>query len=77
MIIHSNGLNDKKQGQEIKGKEKTGQDKTQQNVRPAIKEAVRNPKGRLAREEKKINLGTEDKRRSILSREEGIEFYPQ
>ena len=75
MVIHGNRLNNKAQGQEIKGKGETGQDKVQRTVRPEIKEAVKNPKERLAREEKKINLGTEDKRKSIQSRDEGIEFY--
>ena len=77
MLIHSNGLSDKEQGQEIKGKGETGQDKTQQTVRPEFREAVKNPKGRLAREKEKINVGTDDKRRSILNREERINFYPQ
>ena len=31
----------------------------------------------MAREEKKINVCAEDKRRPILSRDEGIDFYPQ
>ena len=35
-----------------------------------IKEVVKNPKERMAREEKEINMGAEDKRRPILSREE-------
>ena len=76
MVIHGNGLSNKEQEQEIKGKGETGQDKEQRTVRPEIKETFKNPKGRLARE-KKINAGTEDKRRSILSREEGIDFHPQ
>ena len=38
---------------------------------------VKNTKARLDREEKGINMSIEDKRRSILSREEGIDFYPQ
>ena len=38
---------------------------------------AKNPEGRLAREKEKINVGTDDKRRSILSREERVEFYPQ
>ena len=49
----------------------------QQTVRPEIKEVVKNLKGRLKGEEEKINVGAEDKRRSILSREGGIDFYPQ
>ena len=38
---------------------------------------VKNTKARLDREEKGINMSIEDKRRSILSREERIHFYTQ
>ena len=37
MVIHSNGLSDKEQGQEIKRKGETGLGKTQQTVGPEIK----------------------------------------
>ena len=46
-------------------------------VRTKIKGIVPNLKERGAREEKKINMITEYKRRPLLSREEGIDFYPQ
>ena len=77
MVKHSNGLSDKCQGHDIKGKGETGQDKAQWTVRPETKEAVKNPKARLVRKKEKINVGTDDKRRSILSREERIGFYTQ
>ena len=76
-VIHSNGVSDNEQKQEVQGKEETGQGITQPTVKTKIKEAVKNLKERLSRVEKKINVGTEDKRRPILSREEGIDFYPQ
>ena len=77
VVIHSNRLSDKGQGQKVQEKGETGQDKTQGTVRPEIKEAVKNPKERFTSEEQKINMCSEDKRRLILSREEGIDFYPQ
>ena len=69
MVIHGNGLSDKEQGHEIKGKEETRQDQAQPTVRSEIKETVRNLKVRLDREEKEINVDPEDKGRSVPSRE--------
>ena len=61
MVIHNDKLNKKEQKQEIQGKEKTRQKETQRMVRSKIKETVRNPKERGAREEKKIYMVAEDK----------------
>ena len=77
MVIHNDKLNNKEQKQEVQGNEKTRQSETQRIARTKIKETVPNPKERGAREKKKINMITEDKRRPLLSREEGIDFYPQ
>ena len=52
----------------------------QWTVRPEIKEMVKNPKVRLDREEKGINVDTEDKRRSIIElhtpRGKGVQQIP-
>ena len=77
MVINNDKSNNKEQKQEVQGKEKTRQSETQRTVRTKIKETVPNLKERGAREEKKKNMVTEDKRRPLMSREEGIDFYPQ
>ena len=55
MAIHNEGVTDKEQRQEVKGKEKIGQDETQRTARTKSKETFQNPKERWAREEKKMN----------------------
>ena len=66
MVINNDKSNNKEQKQEVQGKEKTRQSETQRTVRTKIKEIVPNLKERGAREEKKINMVTEDKRGDIF-----------
>ena len=76
MVIQGNRLSEKEQGQEIKGKGETGQDKMQWTVRLEIKKGSRIRRGGWLEERRRLIWGTEDKRRSILSREKGIDFSP-
>ena len=68
MVIRDKRLSDKEQGQEIKEKEGTRQDQTQQTVRLEIKETVRNPRVKVGREDKEINMDTKENGRTNLGR---------